>query len=57
MHNKREKLKRRMFYFFEGSFSIYDDGHTAKTQHHILKYKRVVFSLNFGLNIYFLLQI
>ena len=34
--------------------SIYDAGHTAETKHHILKYKREVFSLNLGLNIFFL---
>ena len=43
--------------FLKAAISIYDAGHTAKTQHHILKYKREVFSLNLGLNLYFLLHI
>ena len=43
--------------FLKAAISIYDAGHTAKTQHHIFKYKRDVFSLDLGINLYFLLRI
>ena len=52
------KYKRRMLLIvLKAAISIYDAAHTAKTQHHIFKYKREVFSLNLGLNLYFLLHI
>ena len=47
-----------MFHIFlKAAIFIYDAGHTAKTQHHILKYKREVISLNIGINLCFLLHI